>query len=283
MSSKRTVMYFWPACQPCLLATSCKLVSLHFPLKVTQLYSCGLESWHIHVPLRCQFCTSAIIRSAHRFSSSFLSSLFLFSAIPLSCSFSDFCFVSLLECHHQPFFFTSPMLRFCFSFSGSVPLACLALGLFCLSMLSRQNHHPNRFNAKDMWHKPGISLGRLVPRCSTDLSEISLILPHTVHLVFPLSFCFISMVLDLLTLSPLPLYIVSFHLLHFVTQMTFYYVPDSLFGCSLFLYLPFDFLSVSVSQVHCLISSVLFVLLSFRGQCRAPLLSQGCSLAIMGL
>lgn len=26
----------------------------------------------------------------------------------------------------------------------------------CWSMLSCQNHHPNRFNAKDMWHKSGI-------------------------------------------------------------------------------------------------------------------------------
>lgn len=64
-------------------------------------------------------------------------------------------------------------------------------------------------------------------RSPTDLSDLSASSSrHTVHLFFPLSFCFISMVLDLLAPTPSPLYIVSFHLLHFVTQMTFCYVPD---------------------------------------------------------
>lgn len=61
-----------------------------------------------------------------------------------------------------------------FFFESSAPLACLALRLFaypcCLVRIAVQN----RFNAKDMWHKPGICSGGLVPRCSTDLSQISL-------------------------------------------------------------------------------------------------------------
>lgn len=56
--------------------------------------------------------------------------------------------------------------------------------LICFPTLSCQNHHhPNLFNAKDMWHKPGLCPGGPVPRCSTDLSQITL-------LIFPFPFHF---------------------------------------------------------------------------------------------
>lgn len=103
-------------------------------------------------------------------------------------------------------------------------------------------------------------------RCSTDLSEISLIPPLVTLFIlsFPFHFFFISMVLDLLSLSPLPLYIVSFHLLHFVTQMTFWLFsfPLPVLTSSLFLcprciawYLLFS-LCCYLSEVSTLISGL---------------------------
>lgn len=111
---------------------------------------------------------------------------------------------------------------------------------------------------------------KLFHRPLPDLSDSSS--RHIAHLFLPLSFYLISLVLDLLTLSP-------FTTLHCLFSFTSLCHTDDLLLCPrlsaslfLFLYLSFDFvsLSVSLSQVHYLISSVLFVLLSFRGQCRAP-------------
>lgn len=99
----------------------------------------------------------------------------------------------------------------------------------------------------------------------------------------PLSLSVISMVLDLLTPPPLPFHIVSFYLLHFVTNDLLLCpgLTSSSFSFSLCLSFDFLSLSVSLSQVYCLISSVLFVLCP-RGQHRAPRLSHVSSLTIAG-
>lgn len=96
-------------------------------------------------------------------------------------------------------------------------------------MLSCQSRRPNRCNAKDMWHKP---------RCSTDLSRLSLIPPLVTLVIFSFPFHFLSFPWSSISwlLPPSPLYIVSFHLLHAVTQVTFGYIPDSPFRPSLSLF-----------------------------------------------
>lgn len=138
-----------------------------------------------------------------------------------------------------------------------------------------------------------------MPRCSTDLSQISLILPLITTLIFPpfiffhfrgsrstdffppttlhcpFSFTSLCHMDDLLLCPRLSVTLSSFS-----------------FPLPLFPYLSFDFFCLSVfvsfflsvsSQVHCLISFVLFVSLSFRGQFRSPALSQSSSPAVMGL
>lgn len=124
----------------------------------------------------------------------------------------------------------SPMLPSFLSLSTA--FACSVPGLvwplvICLSTLSCHTHHPNCFNAKDIRHKPrnhpdGLHSTDLVHICVIPALVMPLILFYFFH------FSFISMVLDLLTSYPLPLYLVSSDLLHFVTQMTFCCISDFL-------------------------------------------------------
>lgn len=154
-------------------------------------------------------------------------------------------------------------------------------------MLSCQSRRPNRCNAKDMWHKPGIFPGgpsaALFDRPLSALSDSSS--RHTGHLFFPLSFSFISMVLDLLTPSP------------FTTLHCLFSFASRCHTGDLWLHPRLSFSSLAFPLPRLLISSLFpclclrcfawyllfrFVLLSIRGQNRAPCLSQVLSCIILG-
>lgn len=107
----------------------------------------------------------------------------------------------------------------------------------CSPMLSCQNDRPNCFNATDMWHKPGICPGGLVPLCSTDLSQISLI-PALVTL---LTFSFL------------------FHFLPFPWSSISRLLPPYHFTLSLFIYFTLSHRwPFVVSQTLCLSFVILF-------------------------
>lgn len=165
----------------------------------------------------------------------------------------------------------------------------------CLSVLPCQNHHPNCFNAKDMWHKLGTCpwwtgatlrntrLSDLSPACVTLLifssffhflsfpwPSISWLLSPQ-HFTLSLFICF--------TLSHRWPFAGSEALCLSVCLSVVIPVSPTFWIPPVLLYLS---LSLSQSQVHCLISFILFVYLTLRGQCRVPHLSQCYSSPLRG-
>lgn len=156
---------------------------------------------------------------------------------------------------------SSSRFRTVYFFAGSVPLAYLALGLFahpcCLvritiqiALMPKTCDTSQEFALVDWCHALQQSSLRSLwsPSCHTD------------QILFPLLFTLIPMVLDLLTPFPLPLYIVSFNLFSLSHRWPFV-MSQALCLRFVIRHMSFDFLShsVSLSQVHCLISFVLFV------------------------
>lgn len=147
-----------------------------------------------------------------------------------------------------------------------MPCPLSALGMsssqsICLPLLSCQNHHPNRFNAKDMWHKSGVCprwTGAMLLNGSSDLSLF----------IFSFLFHFLSLLWSSISSLLSPLYTASFHSPHFVTQMTFSCFQDS---ASLFLS-TFSPPPLSL-YLQWLMSFLFFLSLSFRSA-QVPHLSQ---------